>query len=125
MNDPLEEYKAFIDGLVAIREGVEARMIRKGRWPYGLANDANEGRIGTLLAELTPGQREVVAQLVQQVRASAIHDVLVLITDRRYRLRRNGVELAFEPFGTESYYDFVARSAGDEWPAATDQGTNS
>jgi hypothetical protein len=49
-----------------------------------------------------------------------MHDVLVFLTDGEYHLVRHGTELAWEPFGTEMYFDFVARSAGDEWPEEPD-----
>lgn len=122
MSDPVDEYKSFVDGLVAIRESVEARTIRQGRWPYGRVDDEDKSRISKLLTELTQSQRDVVAQLVQQARKGGIHDVLVFMTDQHYRLSRNGVELSHEPFGTEAFYDSVARAAGRSWPPEADPG---
>lgn len=79
LSDPLDEYKAFIDGLVGIRESVEARMICQGRWPYGRTDDEDNSQVSKLLKELTPSQRDVVARLVQEAREGGIHDVLVFI----------------------------------------------
>jgi hypothetical protein len=41
---------------------------------------------------------------------------LASLTWEKYQLSRNGTELAFEPFGTENYYDLMCRLQGDTWP---------
>lgn len=70
---------------------------------------------------LDAGQRSALAELLQQERDAGIHAVLAYLTDqmnlRGLRLSRNGVVFPVEPFGTEMYYDWVARSAGDPWPS--------
>ncbi len=131
MGTPLEEYQEFVDSLVRRRESVEARRVREGVWhkePHpDQARDSElltsvlqeQVKYNELLAGLSQDQRELIAEIVQHARDSSFHDVLVLMTDKDYRLTRNGVELAFEPYGTPSFYDFVARRDGTPWPTKT------
>lgn len=73
-----------------------------------------------LIAELKPEQREAIAQLLTLVREGGIHDSLVALSERMemqgFRLIEAGVELPFEPHGTEINFDWVARCAGEGWP---------
>jgi len=134
MSEELARYKAFIDTLVDRKESVEARRLRTN-WraplltPDELAREQRRGngdaseatqqrfqRYNALVESMTPEQREFVSDLLQQEREGGMHDVLAVLTDGRYHLSQDGVQLAFEPFGTESYFDFVARAAGDAWP---------
>jgi hypothetical protein len=114
MDESLLEYKRFIDRLVGRVLSVEGRRIRSGVWHPEPPPDQH--KYNELLRSLSADQRELVAQLVDGARSGGMHDVLVQLTDGDYRLSRKGVELAQEPFGTEVYFDFVARSAGDAWP---------
>ena len=117
MATPLSEYKKFVDDLVQRQPSVTARVIRhQGRLhPPELNEGANR-----FLAQLSSEQKEVVAQLIQQGRDGGIHDALAYLTDainlEGLRLSRKGVELAVEPYGTEMYFDWLARLAGDDWP---------
>lgn len=116
MNPQLALYKTFIDGLVERRHGVLGQWIRKKGWP-----DLPENReINELLSKLTPKEKEVVARIAQQARDGGIHDTLVLLNERMnlngLRIAENGVEMAVEPYGTELFWDWVARCAGDKWP---------
>lgn len=116
MNNRLTLYKQFIDDLVTLRPTILARWVKEKGWP----NQPENKGINKLLGELTPEQKDVLAQMLQQARDGGIHDVLVYLTDENkleeLRLVKNGVELAVEPYGTEMYYDWVCRSEGDEWP---------
>lgn len=118
MITPLESYKALIDALVRLRPSVEARRVRDGIWHRDPPDD--QVKFNRLLRELTPEQREVVAEIAQGARDGGIHDTLVYLNDEinlnNLRLTKSGVELPVEPFGTELYYDWVSRCAGDEWP---------
>src|SRR5436190_15416359 len=96
----LDQYRRFIDGLVELsRVSVGARRVQEGMW------HPEETRYNALLAGLSSEQRETLAELFQRERYSAIHDVLVFLTDRKYHLSQEGIELAWEPYGTESYFD--------------------
>jgi hypothetical protein len=116
MMNALAIYKTFIDGLVKRREGVLAQWVRTKGWPDPPGNR----EINKLLSKLTPEEKEVVAKIVQQAREGGIHDTLVFVNDRvnlnGLRISENSVEMAIEPYGTELYFDWVARCAGDPWP---------
>jgi uncharacterized protein DUF6547 len=119
MNKSLEEYKTFIDGLLEWPQAsVGARRAREGIWN---SNDISEQeKYNKLLGELTPEQRETLAEMLQGEHDSGMFAVLAYLTDEinsgRLRLLQNGVEMAVEPYGTEMYYDWTCRRAGDAWP---------
>lgn len=116
VDESLQEYKQFIDNLVKLRKSILAKRIRDGVWNSNRQALPDHKKYNQLLAALSQEQRELIAEIIQDARDGAIHDTLVLMTDGKYRLSRNNTELAVEPYGTESYYDFVARVAGDTWP---------
>ena len=117
MNKPLEEYKAFIDGLLG-RPSIGAHRAKEGIWNVNQIPE--QEKFNRLLKELSPEQRETLADLLQQEYDSGIFAVLAYLTDKinvdGLRLVQNGIELAVEPYGTEMYYDWVCRREGDEWP---------
>ena len=114
MRNSLKEYEYFIDGLVKRRNSVEARSVKKGVWHEEPPPD--QAKYNSLLSDLSQEQRDLIADLLQQAREGGMHDFLVFLTDKKYQLSRNGIKLAWEPFGTPAFYDFVARLAGDQWP---------
>jgi hypothetical protein len=118
MDEPLQAYKQFVDGLVQQRPSIEARRAREGVWHRDPPPD--QVKFNELLRSLSPEQRETLAEMLQKTRDGGIHDTLVYLTDEFHgsglRLSYPGIELPVEPFGTEMYYDWVARMAGDEWP---------
>ena len=64
MKTPIQLYKDFVDGLVKCRPGVEGRWITGRGWP-----DLPENKpINELLSQLTPQQRELVAQIAGEAR---------------------------------------------------------
>lgn len=116
MSTPLQLYKKLLDGLVSIRTDVLGTWIRDRGWP-----DLPENRkFNDLLAQLTPEQREVVADIAAQARDGGIHDTLVHLHDQicidGLRLVQNGIELPVEPFDTQLYWDWTARCLGADWP---------
>jgi len=116
MNPQLAIYKTFIEGLVEQRTGVLGQWIRTKGWP-----DLPENReLNELLLRLTPNEKELIARIAQQARDGGIHDALVFLNERvnlkGLRITENGVEMAVEPYGTELFWDWVARCAGQEWP---------
>lgn len=117
MATPLSEYKKFITDLVKRQPSVIARAIRENGHLYPLERNQE---LNHLLAQLSSEQREIIAQLVQRSRDGGIHDTLAYLADEinlgGLRLSRNGMELAIEPYGTEMYFDWLARLAGDDWP---------
>jgi hypothetical protein len=109
----LEEYKALVDALVATSSAPDATWARNGSYP-----DIPDNReINALLASLTAAQRDTIARMIQEAKVGGIHDaVVVLLDDGGYRLSRDGVEVPYQPFGTESHFDYIARLNGQEWP---------
>lgn len=113
MNDPVSEYKRFIDGLVATRDSDVARRVREGVWRPRTSDPL---KFSEVLAKLSVEQREVIGEIVQGAADAAIQDVLVFLADQGFGLSRGGVEVAERPFGTELGHDFAARRDGAEWP---------
>ena len=123
MGDGLAEYKRFIDGLVERAKGgsVTGQWLMDGDKLYPLPWNEEERRYNTIAQELSSEQRELVAHLLDNERVAAIHDILAFLTWQEYRVTsKGGVELDFEPFGTENFYDFISRMAEDTWPDERD-----
>lgn len=114
MNKGLNLYKAFIDGLVKRKNGVESKRIMETGYPQ---NDDNKA-INKLLDVLTPEQKAVLAKMVQEARIGGIHDTLAYIDEM---MDCNGLVLSQEdevyPYDhfESMHYDFICRSEGDEW----------
>jgi hypothetical protein len=64
MDERLVEYKNFIDDLVMMRPDVLVRWVKEEGW----SQLPETKPLNKLLAELTPEQKDVVAQMVQQAR---------------------------------------------------------
>ena len=68
----------------------------------------------------TPGQRQIIADLLQEERHASIHALLHYLSDEMYgghlRLIRNGQELPVEPYGENLYMDWAWRMSDVEWP---------
>lgn len=110
-------YEEIIDALVECRESISARRFKSGEaW----LTTAHNAKFNPLIQELPPGQRTLLAELLQSEREAGIHDTLVALSElmnlRDLRFSVNGKELPHEPYGTELYFDWVARSAGESWP---------
>ena len=133
MDESVARYMEFIDSLVDQSHSVEAKRVEHGQLyelpskkelerlmrqgnAVGLATHEEQAMYNQMLSSLSESQRLFVAKLIQDERASAIHDVLAVLNDGHYQLSQNGVRLAFEPFGTESYFDFSSRLIGNPWP---------
>ena len=117
MNTALAAYREFVDALAARRECTLAKRVAEGAaWPA--TSELSE--FNTLIAELSLEQRAKVARLLAMSREGGIHDALVVLSERMerngLRLVEGGIELPHEPNGTEIYFDWAARCAGEAWP---------
>jgi hypothetical protein len=117
MNIQLKYYKEFIDALVElVKHNPTAHWVRKGKW----AHIPDKDRFEPFLSSLTDDQRALVAEIAQDAREGGIFDVIeylhVEIDLRGLRISRDGVELAVEPYGTELFWDWIARRDGSQWP---------
>jgi len=117
MSTPLEEYKAFIDGLLGWPGASSlARLVKE--WdtatpkPYVLSEDFHE-----LMAKFTHEQRQLIADLLQEAHESGIFTVLTYLEP--YTLVKNGIELAVEPFGSSLHDDWMARHEGWNWSTSS------
>ncbi len=122
---PLEEYQAFIDGLLGWpRHSVIARWVRE--WGTDLPKTYQPPEeFHQKMCLFTPEQRQVMADMLQEEHESGVHSVLAYLTDKinidGLRLSRNGVELAIEPYGAEMYWDWRQRCMEGTWPEDADR----
>ena len=70
MSKELKLYKAFIDGLVDRKDSMTARWVKGDGFPQ---TDDNKAK-NDLFAALTPAQREVLAEILQDEHIAGIHD---------------------------------------------------
>lgn len=116
MSRDVEEYKSFVDALVDLKGSAAAQWVTGKGFPDVPGNE----HINQFLSSLNSQQKEVLASMLQGAKESGIHDSLTYLNDQmvlgNIEINKNGVKLPVEPFGTELYFDWVARSKGDEWP---------
>jgi hypothetical protein len=113
----LLKYQALIDALVERKKCILARRVKEGNlWPA----QAEHSKFNSLITSLSQEQRNLLSEFLQSARDGGIHDALVVLSEKMnledLKFIQGGEELPNEPFGTEIYYDWVARSAGDDWP---------
>lgn len=117
MSLALSAYHDFVDALVSRRECVLANRIASGT-PW--LSSSSLAEFNSLIDQLNSEQRLLVSKLLTMPREGGIHDSLVVLSERMntraLQLVEAGVQLPFEPHGTEIYFDWVARCAGEEWP---------
>jgi Family of unknown function (DUF6547) len=98
--DPIQEHKKFIESLVESTPSVAARLVR-GEAIYSRAKD--HSGLNDLVRQLSPENREALAQMLETERTNAFFDVLGRFSDAcvrsEWRILKNGVEIPFEPFG--------------------------
>ncbi len=125
-------YQEFIDGFVKLASSdVIANRIRKNGHAERINDDDlpltdEEDERKALLLSMKEHDRELIAQMLDDCRRSAIHDVLA---DLQWSYSYGGLELSadghrfpIDPFWGEMHVDFVCRLEGDEWPAETLRG---
>ena len=77
MSKELKLYKAFIDGLVDRKDSMTARWVKGDGFPQ---TDDNKAK-NDLFAALTPAQREVLAEILQDEHIAGIHLSLIHISE--------------------------------------------
>ena len=75
MSKELELYKAFIDGLVERKDSMTVLCVKGGGFPKTEDNKAKND----LLATLTPEQKDVLAEMLQDEHIAGIHTTLAFI----------------------------------------------
>ncbi len=111
MNSKIDKYKEFIDAAVSIKKNVVSQWVIDGFYPDVPPNKERKD----ILTSLSSEQRKEISLMLQEAKESGIHDLLALLSDTS-EITYGGIKLPIEPFGSELYYDFVARREGDEWP---------
>lgn len=110
----LEEYKTLIDKFVSASTSPLAEKLRQNTF-------SEEEKINHALLALTPEQKAIVADLLDNARINGIHATLAILSEMQnlqaMKITINEQELPIEPFGTELHFDYIARKAGDDWPA--------
>ena len=101
MSKELVLYKAFIDGLVERKDSMTALCVKGGGFPKTEDNKAKND----LLATLTPEQKDVLAEMLQDEHIAGIHT----------ELHQDGESYPNDYFES-LHYDFISRCDGDEWP---------
>src|ERR1700687_6173335 len=115
MNPQLAMHQTFVDQFVKRRHGVLPRWVKEKGWPDLPKNKP----INDLVSKLTSAEKDVLVELIAEAREGGMHDALVVLHTElanALRLVKYGVEMAFEPYGTEIYYDWICRCEGDNWP---------
>jgi len=118
MNSALQKYQSLIDELVERKGCVLARRVKNGDlW----LETAEKAKFNGLIKSLSEEQRQQVSELLQDAREGGIHDTLVVLSEKmnleNLKLVQGGEELPHEPYGSELYFDWVARAEGDNWPS--------
>ena len=115
MSKDLELYKAFIDGLVKRKQSVAAQWVKEGSFPKTEDNKAKN----ELLASLSPEQREVLAQILEDEHIAGMHTALAYLNEI---MDLDGLELSQDGQAIKNnyfeslHYDFICRCEGDDWP---------
>ena len=77
MSKELELYQAFIDGLVERKDSMTALWVKGDGFPKTENNKAKND----LLTALTPEQKGIIAEMLQDEHIAGIHDTLAYINE--------------------------------------------
>jgi hypothetical protein len=135
MAGALQQYKDFIDGLVARAESIVASRVRR-QWRYDIPSQAAQekdrrtgnapspavyerfARYNRIVDSFTDEQRDLIIGLLQDEKLAGMQEVLAFLSDNRYQVAIDGTQLPLEPFDTPYSYDLAARYDGQPWPDA-------
>jgi hypothetical protein len=120
-------YKDFIDRIVGLAQSnVTTRRIRQNGHSER-TNEADrpltppEAARKALVQSLTPEARQVLEEMLQDQRESALHDLLSMIEEEisagSLEIISKGTALRESPFGSY-HFDFICRLEGDDWPGS-------
>ena len=119
--NPIDEHKFLIESMVKLRGSIGAKLLRT----EGIVTRASRlSQFNDLASKLDEGGRELLAQILEKERSSAIHDVLVRLHDgcelEGLSLSKNGQIIPHEPFGYTMCQEYVALCEGDDWSTMED-----
>jgi hypothetical protein len=115
---PVDVYKRIIDTLVheTRLSASSSRLVESGRYSNAPAHQ----RFNDFIQSLTLTQRQILAELLQEERDSAIHDVLAVISwwidchDVGFSYRDQDMPVDLSGMGLHG--DYVGRRGGWDWP---------
>lgn len=115
MNKGLEQYKAFIDGLVKRKNSVTALWVKGDGFPKTNDNEAKNDFLATLSDE----QKDLIAEMLHEEHIAGIHTTLayinIMMDLEGLEISQNGVAYPNDYFES-MHFDFISRCEGDEWP---------
>jgi hypothetical protein len=116
MIDPIAEHKRHIDEMVRRTPSIGARLVREeGRMHRGLG----AAPLTSLITRLSPGDRELLAQMLQEERHYAIFDALVVLHEMcvldGLKMMKGGKEIPAEPFGYTMFEEYIAVLQDGDW----------
>jgi hypothetical protein len=114
MIDPVEEPKRLVDSFVSRTPSVSAKLLRT----EGIVSRSSDRALyNDLAAKLAVPERELLAQLLEHERRTAIFDALVVLHEAQVgdeiELRKDGVVVPVEPFGYTIFEEYLALQDGD------------
>lgn len=116
MSKELSLYKDLIDGLVKRQDSMSAQQIKANG--ALTQSDINQAK-NAFIASLSPAQRMVLCELLQDEHIAGMHDTLAYLNEmmdlQGLKLIQDGVSLPNDYFES-LHYDFICRSNGDDWP---------
>src|SRR5437870_12600727 len=121
---PIDVYKAIIDELVDVvrLSGSSGHVAERSFFSKAPAH----ARFNEFIRKLSPEDRALLSEMLQEERDEAIHDVLAAltwwITARDVGLTFRGDPMPVELSGVGLHGDYVGRRDGWEWPGSGDKG---
>lgn len=115
----LDVYKSIIDEFVnqTRRYGSSSHVAESGIF----SNAPADGKFNEFIGTLSQTQRELLAEMLQEERDGAIHDLLVALSGwidcEDVGLTWQGKEMPVDLSGMGLHGDFVGRRDGWEWPS--------
>ncbi|MBN1588500.1 MAG: hypothetical protein JW888_03205 [Pirellulales bacterium] len=115
----LDVYKAIIDELVnKVRQyGSSSHVVESGLFSKAPAHR----KFNKFIAALSPAQRQLLSEMLQEERDGAIHDLLAVLSwwidCRDVGLTYQGNPMPVDLGGMGLHGDYVARRDGEQWPS--------
>lgn len=122
-----DAYKWFIDNLVdvALHRRFSERLKRKGEIlnlrHEDIVPDFEEQALGRALEKLSPDEKTLVANFIDETRRRAVHDVAGFLgwamSEAGMTITLGTQTIPVSPYAT-MHHDFINRCEGESWPDA-------
>lgn len=114
--DPTDEHKRFIDTLVKYTPSLSSRLVRD-KCIFSKAPD--EKPYNEFVRRLSPDDRELLAQMLQNERIGAFHDALVHLHEacvlNGWKITKDNNEIPSEPFGYTMFQEYITVLEDGSW----------